>query len=249
MAAPFDFLSADGAMNTLVRGHDWSATPLGTAEHWPTALKTLLGVMIGSPQPMLLVWGAAQTTLYNEGYAAMLGGRHPGALGQAFGDVWFDIWDQVEPILSRAYAGEPTYMSDIEFLMRRNGYLEETHFDFSYTPVRDEAGAVIGMFCVCTETTERVAVEKALRESEAATRGREAQFRRLAQSVPYQVWTATADGTIDWVNDRVMAYCNATAEQLATDWGMFVHPEDADHAGKGWAAAVAGSDRYESEFR
>ena len=46
-----------------------------------------------------------------------------------------------------------------------------------------------------------------LRESEAATRGREAQFRRLAQSVPNQVWTATADGTIDgFVNGETATF-------------------------------------------
>ena len=249
MADPFAFLSADGAMIALMRRHDWAATPLGPSEDWPAALKTLLGVMIGSPQPMLLVWGAAQTTLYNEGYAVMLGGRHPGAIGQPFGEVWFDIWDQVEPILARAYAGEPTYMSDIQFEMRRHGYPEETHFDFSYTPVRDESGGVIGMFCVCTETTERVAAEKALRESEAAMRGREAQFRLLAQSVPNQVWTATVDGTLDWFNDRTITYYGATIDQLTADWVGFVHPEDAGFAGKAWADAVTGRTLYEAEFR
>ncbi|TGN37464.1 histidine kinase, partial [Klebsiella oxytoca] len=87
-------------------------------------LKTLVGVMLGSQQPMLIVWGEAHITLYNDGYAPMCGARHPHALGRPFDEVWHDIWDQVEPILSRAYAGEATHMDDISFTMHRNGYPE-----------------------------------------------------------------------------------------------------------------------------
>ena len=30
-----DFLSGGGGMGTLMRAHDWSATPLGTPDDWP----------------------------------------------------------------------------------------------------------------------------------------------------------------------------------------------------------------------
>ena len=147
------FLKAGGEAGALMRGLDWSRTPLGRPETWPPALKTLVGVMLGSRQPMLIVWGAEHTTLYNDGYAQMCGARHPAALGRSFEDLWHDIWDQVEPILARAYAGEATHMSDIAFTMHRNGYPEEAHFAFGYTPVRDDDGRVAGMFCACMETT------------------------------------------------------------------------------------------------
>src|SRR5690606_28930716 len=35
-----------------------------------------------------------------------------------------------------------------------------TWFTFSYSPVRDETGAVAGMFCACTETTTQVLAER-----------------------------------------------------------------------------------------
>lgn len=145
----------------LFRSLDWSATPLGPPEDWSVELKTLTNVMLGSLQPMLIVWGPSQTTLYNDGYAAMCGQRHPDAFGKPFHSLWHDIWHQVEPIISAAYAGEGTAMDDIEFTMLRNGYPEETHFAFSYTPVRDPWGTVLGMFCACTEITAQVAIRKA----------------------------------------------------------------------------------------
>ncbi|UFN47327.1 PAS domain S-box protein [Roseomonas sp. OT10] len=165
------FLSAGGEMGALVRAYDWAANPLGPPETWPQPLRTVVGVMLGSRQPMFVAWGPQRIVLYNDGYAPMLGLRHPGALGRPFHEIWFDIIDEVGPILDRAYAGEGTHMDDIRFVMTRNGYPEETHFAFSYTPVRDEGGEVRGMFCACTETTQQVLDE----------RDRVAQRERLTQ--------------------------------------------------------------------
>jgi PAS domain S-box-containing protein len=68
-------------------------------------------------------------------------------------------------------------MSDIELHMERKGYREETHFSFSYTPVRDEAGEVAGFFCACTETTAQVLADRrALEQHE--------RYRRLFQRAP-----------------------------------------------------------------
>lgn len=145
----------------LFRDHDWSTSPLGKMDQWSVELKTLTNVMLGSLQPMLTVWGPSQVTLYNDGYAAMCGNRHPDAFGQSFQSLWHDIWEDVEPIITAAYRGEGTSMDDIQFTMYRNGYPEETHFAFSYTPVRDPWGTVLGMFCACTEITTEVMTRRA----------------------------------------------------------------------------------------
>ncbi|GJD73257.1 PAS domain-containing protein [Methylobacterium goesingense] len=167
------FLIEGGETGALLRAFDWSTSPLRSPAHWPQALKTLVGVMLGSQQPMLIVWGPDYVTLYNDGYAAMCGARHPAALGGSFRDLWHDIWDQVEPILARAYAGEATHMDGIAFIMHRNGYPEETYFSFGYTPVRDDEGQVAGMFCACAETTGRLQAE---REASAERRRLEQLF-------------------------------------------------------------------------
>lgn len=157
------FLSGGGEMGALIRARDWSASPIGTPDEWPQPLRTLVGVMLGSGQPMFITWGPQRTMLYNDGYAVLCGKRHPAALGRGFSDVWHDIMEDVRPILDRAYAGEPTHMDDITFVMHRNGYPEEAHFAFSYTPVRNESGEVEGMFCACTETTEEVKARRILK--------------------------------------------------------------------------------------
>jgi hypothetical protein len=126
-----------GQTGELLRAADWAASPLGGPSGWPQPLKTLLSVIMGSNQPMFVAWGEAGTLLYNDAYAEILAEKHPAAVGQPFLKVWAEIEGDLIPIVAQAYRGEPVHMNDIELHMERKGYREETHFAFSYTPVRD----------------------------------------------------------------------------------------------------------------
>jgi PAS domain S-box-containing protein len=166
-----------GQTGELLRAADWAASPLGGPSGWPQPLKTLLSVIMGSNQPMFVAWGEAGTLLYNDAYAEILAEKHPAAVGQPFLKVWAEIEGDLIPIVAQAYRGEPVHMNDIELHMERKGYREETHFAFSYTPVRDESGAVAGFFCACTETTAQVLADRrALEQHE--------RYRRLFQQAP-----------------------------------------------------------------
>jgi PAS domain-containing protein len=59
----------------------------------------------------------------------------------------------------------------------RNGYREEAYISFSYTPVRDDEGEVVGMFCACTETTEQV-------KARAVVTAEKDRFGELFQQAP-----------------------------------------------------------------
>jgi len=171
------FLHGGGEMGERIRGFDWSTTPLGAPQTWPGSLRTLVQVLLTSRQPMFIAWGPARTMLYNDGYAPMTAHRHPGALGRPFAEVWADIIDAVGPIMDAAYAGTPTYMDDIEFLMERDGKAVETHFSFGYTPVHDESDQVAGMFCTALEITAEV--------KEAKTSSAELErLRQLLEQAP-----------------------------------------------------------------
>ena len=51
--------------------------------------------------------------------------------------------------------GEAFRASDHPFYLVRHGFAEETYFDVSYDPVRDETGRVGGVFCIVTEHDAR----------------------------------------------------------------------------------------------
>ena len=63
-------------------------------------------------------------------------------------------------MIEAALAGQATYHEDLPLLMNCKGYDEPTWFTFSYSPVRDESGAVAGMFCACTETTGKILAQQ-----------------------------------------------------------------------------------------
>ncbi|MGP3699557.1 HWE histidine kinase domain-containing protein [Rhodobacter sp. NSM] len=149
-----------GEMGERIRTHAWATSAIGGPETWPHALRMLIDLMLSSSQPMFVVWGPERTTLYNDGYRDILADRHP-ALGQPFERIWPEIWERdLSPIVARAYAGEALHMDDIALIMTRKGYPEETHFSFSYTPVRGPDGAVEGFFCPCLEITDQVLEER-----------------------------------------------------------------------------------------
>ncbi|NLP82160.1 PAS domain-containing protein, partial [Acinetobacter baumannii] len=98
--------------------------------------------------------------LYNDGYAHILGRKHPAALGRPFLGVWQEIRAELTPLVDQALGGESVHMDDIQLTLERNGDPEEAHFAFSYTPVRDESGAVAGLFCPCQEITQQVLADR-----------------------------------------------------------------------------------------
>lgn len=149
-----------------MRSHDWSTSPLGHPDGWPQSLRSVVGLLLQSQFPMFVAWGADLGFLYNDPYAQILGAKHPAALGRRFYDIWSEIWPDISPLIDAAMHGHATYHEDLPLVMNRKGYDEQTWFTFSYSPVRDETGQVAGMFCACTETTEKVLAERELREAD-----------------------------------------------------------------------------------
>lgn len=163
MMAVEDLFAGGGEMGALMRSHDWSKTPLGSIEHWSQSLKTAVRIMLTSRQPMFVWWGEELINLYNDAYKAIVGGKHPQALGQPASQVWREIWDQVGPRAESAILNnEGTYDEALLLIMERNGYPEETYYTFSYSPVPDDQGNTGGIICANTDDTQRIISERQL---------------------------------------------------------------------------------------
>jgi PAS domain S-box-containing protein len=186
-----DVFSGDSEMGALMRAHDWSATPLGPAEGWPQSLRTAVSIVLNSRYPMFIFWGRQLVKLYNDGYRPILATKHPWALGRPGPEIWPEIWDTIGPMVEAVVErGEATWSDDLLLFMQRSGYPEEVYFTFSYSPIRDESGGIGGMFCACTETTERVLGERRLRTlRELAARASAAQTAEAACAVAAETLT------------------------------------------------------------
>ena len=154
------FFPGGGATGDLMRPLDWSASPLGHPSTWPQSLRSVVGLVLTSKFPMFVAWGAELGFLYNDAYAEILGDKHPVVLGQRFHDIWAEIWSDISPLIEAALAGEAVYREDLPLVVNRNGTDEQAWFTFSYSPVRDEAGQVAGMFCAVAETTGKVLADQ-----------------------------------------------------------------------------------------
>jgi signal transduction histidine kinase/ActR/RegA family two-component response regulator len=177
LAGSLMFLSGGGEVGAMMRTQDWSESPLGHPRTWPQALRIVVGLMLNSKFPMFVAWGKELGFLYNDPYREVLGDKHPRALGRRFYDIWSEIWHDISPLIDRALNGEATYANRLLLVMNRHGYDEPTWFTFSYSPVRDEHGAIQGMHCACVEVTEQVLAEK-YRDEENE------RFRALFEQAP-----------------------------------------------------------------
>src|SRR5262249_15189150 len=131
-------------------------------------------------------------------------------------------------------------------------------------PLRDAKNEVVGLVGISHDITERKKAEEeraqllaleqraraAAEEAAEALRASEAQYRSLAEAIPQLVWTAGADGRIDYHNRRWTEYTGLAPEQLAGNgWEDALHPDDRQKWRDDWAEAVRTGTAYEAEYR
>jgi PAS domain S-box-containing protein len=137
------------------------------------------------------------------------------------------------------------------------GRMDRVYVDFVYQPLTDASGRRIGIVAHGSDVTRGVLarreMEHLLRESEKAAaqvQQSAARYRFLANAIPVQVWTATADGALDYVSDRSAEYFGKTAKEVIGDqWLSVLHPDDVEHTLERWGHSLATGEDYEVEFR
>jgi signal transduction histidine kinase len=155
----------DSEMARLMRGHDWSRTTLGAPEGWPSHLRSSLSLCLTSRIPIVMYWGEDFNVFYNDPYISFLGSdKHPRVLGVPARECWHEIWPTIGPMLRGVVqTGEATWSEDLLMHFARRLPAEEVYVRFSFGPIVSPDGSrVDGIFCPCTETTERVVGERRL---------------------------------------------------------------------------------------
>lgn len=167
--AHVNFLSGGGEMGQLIRSVNWAETPLGPPEEWPPCLKISISIMLHSGYPMFIWWGPDLTMFHNDAYLPVLGKKHPEALGKSARKMWSEIWHDVGPLAENVFQGKEVYLQDLLLYLGRKGFLEETYWTFSYSPIISEDGSVSGLFCACNEETRKIIGLRRLRTLQQIT--------------------------------------------------------------------------------
>jgi signal transduction histidine kinase/CheY-like chemotaxis protein len=162
-AAAAEILSGGGAVGKHMRAIAWQDTPLGRPEGWHQSLKTVVRILLTSRYQMWMCWGPQLTMFYNDAYGPTLGVKQQWALGASAREVWKEIWPDIGPRIEHVLqSGEATWDEGLLLFLERSGYPEETYHTFSYSPLADDHGKIVGMLCVVTEETERIIGERRL---------------------------------------------------------------------------------------
>jgi PAS domain S-box-containing protein len=167
-----DWLVDGSRMSRVVRSMDWSRTPLGAIDTWPASLRTTVSLALSSNFPISLAWGPQHTQIYNDGYWPICGAKHPASMGQDFSECWASAFPVIGDAFHSALGGKAAFLEDQRMFLDRHGYLEETFFTFSFSPIRGESGEIDGLFHPVTETTGTMVGERrarALRDLSAGT--------------------------------------------------------------------------------
>jgi two-component system, sensor histidine kinase and response regulator len=130
---------------------------------------------------------------------------------------------------AKAIATESFYT--VDFRVRRVDGIYRW-FTSRATPLRDGAGRVFRWVGTCTDIEERKQLAENLQESER-------RWQSLAEMVPHFVWSASADGMVDYYSAQATAYTGLPESELqGFSWAQTLHPEDRDYTVKAWLEAL-----------
>jgi|SRR5690242_9746210 len=139
----------------FIRNIDWATTPLGDMETWSSSLREIVNLLIRNPFPCALFWGEELTVIYNEAYKnEVAGNKHPELMGTGLTGPFSEIWSGVGPIFrSCALTGMAERRDNDCLAIQRFGYLEETFFSWSITPLYGGTDKILGFYNAPFETT------------------------------------------------------------------------------------------------
>lgn len=220
-SGPTNWPSGNGEMSQRVRAHAWAATSLGPVEIWPQSLKGAVDLILPNGFPMIILWGSELIQIYNEGYARIMGEKHPAGLGQPTRDCWPEVWHITGPIYDRVKNGETVTFDDALYTLNRNGVLEDVWFTLSYSPLHDETGVVSGVLVTLSETTARHIAQREREEAVGALRTSEERLRRALETDAVAVLLFTHEGVLIDANEvflRMTGWSREDIEAGSLNW-------------------------------
>lgn len=112
-----------------------------------------------------------------------------------------------------------------------------------YQPFYNADGEIDRLIAIAYDVTETVVARKRAEESEE-------RLSTLANSLPHLVWSANAEGEIDFVNERVHEYAEMPrSEKGIYQWQAIIHPEDRETVLCQWEAGIRAREAFAFDGR
>jgi len=132
---------------------------------WSKEFRQVANLLMANPHPCALFWGSDLTVMYNKAYAeGVAGNKHPGLMGTGFQGPFSELWDIVGPIFNECVrTGKSVAMKDQMLPIERHGFLEETFFTWSLTPLYGGTTNLLGLYNAPFETTRQTITDRRTR--------------------------------------------------------------------------------------
>jgi PAS domain S-box-containing protein len=162
------------------------------------------------------------------------------------GSAWFDLINPDDrhhafAEFQKATAGRGKRYQ-LEYRVRhRHGHWVAIHDNGVI--IRDPEGRARRIVGAAVDQTVRQHAEQKLRQSEE-------HLKAMAATLPQLIWTARADGTVDYFNEPWYAYTGARPEEcLDNNWVRFLHPDDSLTSLDSWNQALRNGESVNTRHR
>ncbi|MFN6998819.1 MAG: PAS domain S-box protein [Elioraea tepidiphila] len=183
------------------------------------------------PVGVLLIGADGRVTFVNQHASELLGGApEPGTVLRL---------DEEPPLLQAAVRDRLPARGETR-VRRPSG--EVAFLRFAAAPLPAPSLGQEATVVAITDLSEERRAAEALRESEL-------RFRTLAEAVPQIVWSASADGQVDYVNPRFAEFTGMTSTDEAEPGGPATHPSDRDAVREAWARSLTAGETFVAEYR
>lgn len=149
----------------FARSIDWAATPLGDMNSWTRELRQVCNLLMGNPHAAALFWGEELTVIYNKAYAdTVAGDKHPRLMGMGFTTAggFQELWDFVGPIFKECQtSGKSVAVSEQMLPIKRFGFVQETYYTWSLTPLYGGTSRILGLYNAPFDTTRQTRAARA----------------------------------------------------------------------------------------
>ncbi len=145
--------------------------------------------------------------------------------------------------LRRAFEGESVQLPAIRYDPAELGKAGDPRWVRGYAyPIKDAGGNVRQVMLVHEDVSDRVAVDHALRASEA-------RLKQLVNTIPQLAWMADANGNVHWYNERWFEYTGTTPEEMErSGWGHVHHPAELPWVLDLWQRSLEAGEPFEMTF-
>ncbi|MGI4022445.1 MAG: PAS domain-containing protein [Janthinobacterium lividum] len=156
--------------------------------------------------------------------------------------------------------GKLYYQMVVVPLLNRQGFLNEINFDiivkngtpfpclFNAIGIKSDDGKTIAVHATILKITDRKQYESELLMSKKMAEEERKRFESLSNIIPEIIWTALANGSVNFMNERFFEYFKKSNETLRkTSLLHLIHPPYRKKILKLWIDAVQNGEKFEAE--